>query len=384
MCSESKAILEDGARCAHLTTRRNRCRKCDAATTEWRGWQPGCPARFQDCPAGSPALPPRQPCVAAGLPAGQPCADSRQPCAAILAALRCQPGSPALPSWQPCAATLAALRGSPARGSRAAPRWQPCAALAALRGSPGLAYFARFGAGRVPRPFTLRTLKTVKRTRGCEGPEQVLRCRRRHAPDEGSVRSGCGDPACVRDSAVTLHTQRRLPDARGPSTTTSLSPDESARCERGCRGGSPATAQGCPAGSPALPSWQPCAATLAALRCHPGSPAPAAWQPAGSPAWQPGCRHGSAALPTWQPCVVAGLPCWQPCCRTTLKESGGAHISRSPGAFCSEFFYERRRGQPPEPPERPAGAPHPPRARGRLFAPVLRLRFLVEKPFFLR
>ena len=160
---------------------RNRCCKCDAATTEWCGWQQGCPARFQGCPAGSPALPPRQPCVAAGLPAGQPCADSRQPCAAILAALRCHPGSPA--RQQRC--HPAALRGSPARqpwwqqgchaGSPARHR-QPCAA------APGVAYFARFGAGRVPRPFTLRTLKTVKRTRGCEGPEQVLRCRRRHAP----------------------------------------------------------------------------------------------------------------------------------------------------------------------------------------------------------
>ena len=135
--------------------RRNRCCKCDAATTEWRGWQQGCPARFQGCPAGSPALPPRQPCVAAGLPAGQPCADSRQPCAAILAALRCHPGSPA--RQQRC--HPAALRGSPARQ----PWWQQgWATLAALRGTGSPARQPRAwpisrGSGRgeypAPSPF---------------------------------------------------------------------------------------------------------------------------------------------------------------------------------------------------------------------------------------
>ena len=155
-----------------------------------------------------------------------------------------------------------------------------------------------------------------------------------------------------------------------------LSPDEaplSAGCPQGKAAlrGRRAALRGSRAASraAALPRWQPCAAILAALHRRPGSPA-------GSPAWQQGCRQGSAALPTWQPCGVAGLPCWQPCCRTTLKENCGAHISRSPGAFCSGFFYERRRRHPPEPSERPAGAPHPPTARGRLFAPLLRLRFL--------
>ena len=123
--------------------RRNRCYKSDATATEWRGQQQGSPAlaAWQPCAPrlaallafpGSPALASRQPCAAAALPPGSP---ARQPCAA-------------------------ALRGSPARqqdclaGSHARHR-QPCAA------APGVACFARFGAGRVPRPFTLRTLKTV-------------------------------------------------------------------------------------------------------------------------------------------------------------------------------------------------------------------------------
>ena len=266
------------------------------------------------CHPGSPAW---QRCCQQGSPApihGSPALPSWQPCAAILAALRCHPGSPA--RQQRC--HPAALRGSPARqpwwqqgchaGSPARHR-QPCAA------APGVAYFARFGAGRVPRPFTLRTLKTAKHTRGCEGPEQVLRCRHRH-PDEGSVPSGCGDPARVRDSAVTLHTQGLLLDARDRSTSDYCHRMKR-RCQRAARkarqpcadagqpcaaAGLPAGQQRCHAGSPALPSWQPCtgglaallaalrgsrAAAKAALRCQLGSPAGLQGCPAGSPAAAP-------------------------------------------------------------------------------------------------
>ena len=125
------------------------------------------------------------------------------------------------------------------------------------------------------------------------------------------------------------------------------------------------------------PCWQPCAATLAALRCHAGSPALPSWQPCTSGlaallAALRGSGAANVAALRWQ----AGSPARQHRCRTTLKESGGAHISRSPGAFWPGFFYERGRGHPPERPERPAGAPRPPSRRGRLFAPVLRLRFL--------
>ena len=125
--------------------RRNRCYKSDATATEWRGQQQGCLARFQGCLAGSPALPPRQPCKDSGLPA-------RQPCAGSMAALRTAAGSPAGLSRQPCARFPAALRGSSATAR------QPCAA--ALRGSParhrqpcaaapGVACFARFGSTQV-------------------------------------------------------------------------------------------------------------------------------------------------------------------------------------------------------------------------------------------
>ena len=291
--------------------RRNRCYKSDATATEWRGQQQGCLARFQGCLAGSPALPPRQPCTDSGLPA-------RQPCAGSMAALRTAAGSPAGLSRQPCARFPAALRGSSATAR------QPCAA--ALRGSParqqdclagsparhrqpcaaapGVACFARFGAGRVPRPFTLRTLKTVTARK---------------------ARLPCADAGLPCTAAPAA---RRAP---------------AARC-------APVTAQPC-AGSPAALRWQQ-----------------------GSPARQQGCWAGSAAPPDLrQPWAVSRLPCGRPPAAAhhslSEKQSCAAQISRSPGAFCAGFFYKRRDRHSPEPPERPAGAPGRPGARGRLSAP---------------
>ena len=103
-------------------------------------------------------------------------------------------------------------------------------------------------------------------------------------PDEGGIRSGSGDPARVRDSAVTLHTQGSLPDAR---STTNCCHRMKRRCQPAqlAKRGSPARTQGSLArqqgclaqGSPALPPRQPCAPVTAALRaaqgCLPGSPA---------------------------------------------------------------------------------------------------------------
>jgi hypothetical protein len=180
--------------------RRNRCYKSDATATEWRGQQQGCLARFQGCLAGSPALPPRQPCTDSGLPARQPCAGSmaalrtaagspaglsRQPCARFPAALR---GSSAT-ARQPCAA---ALRGSPARQPCAAaglPRRQPCAAPAALRGSPGCGLFreVRGGASAPPlHPSHAQNGDCPQGKADLRGRRAALHCRPRRAPGAGS------------------------------------------------------------------------------------------------------------------------------------------------------------------------------------------------------
>jgi len=283
--------------------RRNRCYKSDATATEWRGQQQGCLARFQGCLAGSPALPPRQPCTDSGLPA-------RQPCAGSMAALRTAAGSPAGLSRQPCARFPAALRGSSATAR------QPCAA--ALRGSParhrqpcaaapGVACFARFGAGRVPRPFTLRTLKTVTARK---------------------ARLTCADAGLPCTAAPAA---RRAP---------------AARC-------APVTAQ-------------PCAGSPAALRWQQGSPARQQGCWAGSAA-PPDLRQPWAVsrLPCGQPPLLPRTTLSE----TKLRSSNLALPWRL-GLFASlrGFFYKRRDRHSPEPPERPAGAPGRPGARGRLSA----------------
>ena len=171
--------------------------------------RPGSPARFQGCRQGSPALAAWQPCAPrlAALLAfpGSPALASRQPCAA--AAL--PPGSPAR---QPCAA---ALRGSPARHR------QPCAA------APGVACFARFGAGRVPRPFTLRTLKTVTARK---------------------ARLTCADAGLPCTAAPAA---RRAPAARCAPVTAQ--PCAGSPAALRWQQGSPARQQGCWAGSAAPP-----------------------------------------------------------------------------------------------------------------------------------
>ena len=63
----------------------------------------------------------------------------------------------------------------------------------------------------------------------------------------------------------------------------------------------PCVAAGLPAGQPCAHSRQPCAANLAALRCHPGSPALPSWQPCA--AALRGSRAATLAA-RWQPCAA--------------------------------------------------------------------------------
>ena len=84
-------------------------------------------------------------------------------------------------------------------------------------------------------------------------------------PDEGGIRSGSGDPARVRDSAVTLHTQGSLPDAR--STTNCCH-----RMKRRCQPGS-SQSEAALRGRRAALRGSRAALRRAALRCRHGSPA---------------------------------------------------------------------------------------------------------------
>ena len=190
------------------------------------------------------------PCAVSGLPCRQPCAAAPAALhgfrAAGKAALRWQHGSPAHRGWQPCwpfPAALRSLPGSPARqqryrpaAMRGSPARQPCAA--ALRGSParhrqpcaaapGVACFARFGAGRVPRPFTLRTLKTVTARK---------------------ARLTCADAGLPCTAAPAA---RRAPAARCAPVTAQ--PCAGSPAALRWQQGSPARQQGCWAGSAAPP-----------------------------------------------------------------------------------------------------------------------------------
>ena len=210
--------------------RRNRCYKSDATATEWRGQQQGCLARFQGCLAGSPALPPRQPCTDSGLPA-------RQPCAGSMAALRTAAGSPAGLSRQPCARFPAALRGSSATARqpcaaalRGSPARQPCAAPAALRGSPGCGLFreVRGGASAPPlHPSHAQNGDCPQGKAALRGRRAALHCRPRRAPGAGSplrARHGAalrwqpGSPAlAARQPCAAARLLGRQRCAAGPS-----------------------------------------------------------------------------------------------------------------------------------------------------------------------
>ena len=124
-------------------------------------------------------------------------------------------------------------------------------------------------------------------------------------PDEGGIRSGSGDPARVRDSAVTLHTQGSLPDAL---STTNCCHRMKRRCRRrssqseaalrGSRAALRRAALRCRHGSPARPSRQLCAPRRAAC--------PAALRTRKA-AGRQRCVGGTAALRGFRAALQAAL-----------------------------------------------------------------------------